>query len=196
MSHLETYKWASLAGDSREVSVREKAAQLRDAAVAAMTPRESAEAQMLVRDWREAAQAFDGRAAALESPAVKPAPETPAAMTVKVPNAPSGYEALGAGRLAEATAAFDSVAQAHRGDFSVQLFVACSPQTFAKAIQNDSSTELFILPATIASKPCHRLMRGFYKTSGEAERAVLDLPAYYVAEGVKPKPVAVRAVLP
>ena len=88
-----------------------------------------------------------------------------------------------------------SVTSSRSSEFSVQLLVACSPQTIEKAIQNDPSMELFILPATIAGKPCHRLMRGFFKTSGEATLAVAALPGYYVAEGAKPKAVPVKSVL-
>jgi hypothetical protein len=73
--------------------------------------------------------------------------------------------------------------------------VACSPQTIEKAIQNDPSTELFILPATIAGKPCHRLMRGFFRTSEEASLAAAALPGYYVAEGARPRSVPVKSVL-
>lgn len=139
-----------------------------------------------------------------EKPLPTPAPKsTPASTPVPVVAARAaaprpaggGYDALKAGRLAEAAAGFESVAQSKSAEFSVQLLVACSPQTIEKAIQNDPSTELFILPATIAGKPCHRLMRGFFKTSGEATQAVASLPGYYVAEGAKPKAVQVKSVL-
>ena len=100
-----------------------------------------------------------------------------------------------AGRFAEAAEGFASVAQTRSGEFSVQLLVACSPQTIGKAIQNDPSPDLFILPATIGGKPCHRLMRGFFKTIDEAAQAVTSLPGYYVAEGAKPKAMPVKSVL-
>ena len=100
-----------------------------------------------------------------------------------------------AGRLAEAATGFESVAQSHRTEFSVQLLVACSPQTVEKAIQNDPSPELFVLPTTIAGKSCHRLMRGFFKTNDEAAQAVAALPRYYVAEGAKPKAIPLQTVL-
>jgi septal ring-binding cell division protein DamX len=105
------------------------------------------------------------------------------------------YEALKAGRLAEATAGFESIAQARASEFSVQLLVACSAQTIEKAIQNDPSTELYVLPATIGGKACHRLMRGYYKTLAEATQAVASLPGYYVAEGAKPKAVPVKSIV-
>jgi hypothetical protein len=147
------------------------------------------------------------------APRATPAPTPAPVVAAKVPPAPtpvvavaagatpaaraagSGYEALKAGRLAEATAGFESVALSRSAEFSVQLLVACSPTTIEKAIQNDPSTELFTLPATIGGKPCHRLMRGFFKTSGEAAQAVAALPGYYVAEGAKPKAVPLKSVL-
>jgi septal ring-binding cell division protein DamX len=139
------------------------------------------------------------------SPKATPMPKalptpTPSAVAASRPTSTAkpvggGYEALKAGRLAEASAAFESVAQTRSSEFSVQLLVACSAQTIEKAIQNDPSAELFVLPATIGGKPCHRLMRGFYKTSDEAAQAVLALPGYYVAEGAKPKAVPMKSVV-
>ena len=99
-----------------------------------------------------------------------------------------------AGRLAEAAAGFESALKSHADQFSVQILVACSPQTIEKAIQNDPSPELFIVPATIAGKPCHRLMRGFFKTNSEAAAAVSALPGYYTIEGARPKAVPVKTV--
>ena len=133
--------------------------------------------------------------AAKAPPAPTPVPAVAARATPAPRSAASGYEALKAGRFAEATAGFESAAQSRSAEFSVQLLVACSPTTIEKAIQNDPSTELFILPATIGGKPCHRLMRGFFKTSGEAAQAVAALPGYYVAEGAKPKAVPLKSVL-
>jgi septal ring-binding cell division protein DamX len=133
------------------------------------------------------------------TPAPRPTP-SPTAVAKAAPTAAArptggGYEALKAGRLAEASSGFESAALSRSAEFSVQLLVACSAQTIEKAIQNDPSPDLFILPATIGGKPCHRLMRGFFKTNAEATQAVSALPGYYVAEGAKPKAVLVKSVL-
>ncbi len=140
-----------------------------------------------------------------EAPSTKAVAALPTATPMATPAAPpqpikaqapgSGYEALKAGRLTEAAAAFESAAQSRREEFSVQILVACSTQTVEKAIQNDPSAALFVLPATIGGKPCYRLMRGFFKTNGEATDSVATLPPYYIVEGAKPKAVAVKAVL-
>lgn len=135
-------------------------------------------------------------AAASTPRAATPAPTPVPPRTAAPAQAGSGYEALKAGRLAEAASAFTATARSRASEFSVQLLVACSAQTIEKAIQNDSSPQLYILPAAINGKPCHRLMRGFFKTSAEASQAVSGLPAYYVAEGAKPRAVPVRTVLP
>jgi hypothetical protein len=108
----------------------------------------------------------------------------------------SGYDAMKAGRLSDAGMIFASAARSRAAEFSVQLLVACSAQTIEKALQNDPSPDLFVLPATVAGKPCHRMMRGYYATEAAAARAVLALPPYYVTEGAKPRAVAIRAVLP
>jgi len=126
-----------------------------------------------------------------------PAPAATVAAKAPAPARPAGaaYEALKAGRLAEAATAFEAAAQARSGEFSIQLLVACSPQTIEKALQNDSSPELFLLPATVAGKSCHRLMRGFYATPAEAAKAASTLPAYYAAEGARAKAVPLKSVL-
>lgn len=129
------------------------------------------------------------------APRATPAPTAAPVVAAAATSLGGGYEALKAGRLAEAAAGFAIVARSRDAEFSVQLLVACSAQTVEKAVQNDPSTELFILPATIGGKPCHRLMRGFFKTNDEATQAVAALPAYYVAEGAKPRAVPVKSVL-
>ena len=121
----------------------------------------------------------------------KPRPEPPAAR----PPLGAAFEDLKSGRLQEAQAAFLNQAQARASDFSVQLLVACAPATIEKALQNDPSPEVFILPATISGKSCHRLMRGFFKTQPEAVEALSALPPYYRAEGAKPQAVALKSVL-
>jgi hypothetical protein len=133
-------------------------------------------------------------------PVVAPTPvATPPAAAAPKPAAAlsssAAYEALKGGRLNEAAAAFESIARLRSGEFTVQILVACSAQTIAKAVQNDASTDLFVVSATFDSKPCHRLLRGLYKTNAEANQAVATLPAYYIAEGAKPRAVAVKSVL-
>jgi hypothetical protein len=148
-----------------------------------------------------AATAKPGPTAAAPPPAVAqtPVPTAPSSAAPRPASSVSSaaaYEALKAGRLSEAAAAFDSIARLRSGEFTVQILVACSAQTIAKAVQNDASTDVFILSATFDSKPCHRLLRGFYKTSAEATQAVSTLPAYYTAEGAKPRSVPLKTVLP
>ena len=124
-------------------------------------------------------------------------PPAPAAAALGVSTTSgSGYLAMKAGRLDEAATAFANVARSRRTEFSVQVLVACSAQTIGKAIENDPSSDLFVLAATINGRPCHRLLRGFFKTNAEAARSVSSFPPYYAAEGAKPRAVAVNAVLP
>ena len=132
-----------------------------------------------------------------QAPVVARATPAPPAPQMKAPAVTgSGYDAMKAGRLAEAGSIFASAAKTRTLEFSVQLLVACSAQTVEKAMQNDPSPDLFILPATLSGKPCHRLMRGFYRSEAEAARALASLPPYYVAEGAKPRAMAIKAVLP
>ena len=134
--------------------------------------------------------------AAPTAPTARATPETAIAASAAAAPAPgAGYEALKAGRLAEAAASFDQVARSRRAEFSIQLFVACAAQSVEKAVKNDPSPELFILPTTVAGKACHRVMRGFYKTNAAAAAAVPSVPSYYVAEGAKPRAIALKAVV-
>ena len=121
----------------------------------------------------------------------KPAGPAPAASA----SLAASYQALKAGQLNEAAATAEAIARSRSAEFSLQILVACSPQTIEKALVNDSSTDLFVLPTTISGKPCFRLMRGFFKTSDEATHTTSTLPGYYVAEGAKPRAVQVKAVL-
>lgn len=129
----------------------------------------------------------------LSTPSPAVARATPAAGPVV---SGSGYDTMKAGRLSDAATIFASAARSRAGEFSVQLLVACSAQTIEKALQNDPSPELFVLPATVAGKACYRMMRGYYSTEDAAARAVLALPPYYVTEGAKPRAIAIRTVLP
>lgn len=128
----------------------------------------------------------------IQTPRGAPVAATPAGATASG----SAYQAMKAGRLDEASTAFANLARSRSTEFSVQILVACSAQTIEKAIQNDPSPDLFVLPASMDGKACHRLLRGFYKTTAEAARSVSGFPPYYAAEGAKPRTVAIKAVLP
>ena len=123
------------------------------------------------------------------APSAKPATPAPAKALG------GGFEALKVGRLAEAESLFLTEARSRASGFSIQLLVACAPTTVEKAVQNDPSNELFILPATIGGKACHRIMRGFFTSQAEAVSALAGLPAYYRAEGAKPQAIALDKIL-
>lgn len=127
---------------------------------------------------------------------VSPAPTAaPAKAAAPAANQAAAYATMKAGRLDEAAAAFDALARARRGEFTVQLLVACAPETIAKAIQNDPSPDLFIVPASIDGRVCHRVLRGFFASSAEASAALASLPAYYAVEGARPRAISLRTVL-
>jgi septal ring-binding cell division protein DamX len=130
------------------------------------------------------------------TPTPTPKPPVSVATPTPAPAPAAAARPATTGRLADAASIFAAAARSRAGEFSVQLVVACSAQTIEKALQNDPSPDLFVLPATVSGKACHRLMRGFYRTGAEAEQAVASLPPYYVAEGAKPRAIAVKAVLP
>jgi hypothetical protein len=134
-----------------------------------------------------------------------PAPETSTPVTT-VPRSTSGSGtvSLADARNALESGDFDRAARgfaaqlrsAGRGAFSVQLLVACSEETVAKAARNVASKELFILPAEYRGRSCYRVCWGVYDSEATARSAVASVPDYFRKGGASPKPVATASILP
>ena len=124
-----------------------------------------------------------------------PAPVTPASRGTQGDPA-AAYAALKAGKLTDAGVASEAIARSRANEFSIQILVACAPSTIEKALANDPSPDLFVLPASINGRACHRLMRGFFPSAAAANQAVGSLPPYYVAEGAKPRSLQLKTLLP
>ena len=149
-------------------------------------------------------------APAAEAPPVQPAPEpqsptpSPAA---PVPHAPPPAEAspappaatappapapapvagdaearrlLQAGRYAEAARAFSGALRGRTAAFTVDVEVACQPETIAKGLQAAGGDERFmVLPYDLKGRSCFRVIWGLYPDRPSAEAALAELPAFF-----------------
>ena len=77
---------------------------------------------------------------------------------------------------------------------SVQILVACSPETVQKAVQNAGSPELFIVPVNYKGRDCYRLCWGLYESAQRAASAVPKLPAYF-RKGATPRVVGASEIV-
>jgi septal ring-binding cell division protein DamX len=101
------------------------------------------------------------------------------------------------GDLPAASRAFaNQFARAPRGSHSIQLLVACAPETIAKALTNVGSEELYVLPVRYQKRDCYRLCWGLYANRAQAESARRGVPAYFRSEGAVPKVLSVPELRP
>lgn len=96
----------------------------------------------------------------------------------------------GAAQMVEAP-----LGELYRNAFSIQIFVACAPQTIEKVYASVSADVAFLLRSTVGGKPCYRLMWGIYSSESEASQVVAALPGYFIAEGAKPRGVPLKTVM-
>ena len=101
------------------------------------------------------------------------------------------------GQLSQAARGFEAnVKGAPSGTLSVQLLVACAPETVQKAVDGVRSDELFILPVHYKGRDCFRMCWGLYSTPAKAASAVRALPEYFRVGGAAPKVQPVASLLP
>ncbi|MET0556434.1 MAG: DUF4388 domain-containing protein [Vicinamibacteria bacterium] len=101
------------------------------------------------------------------------------------------------GQLPQAARGFAStVSSAPAGTLSVQLLVACAPETVQKAVAAVDSPELYILPVSYQGRDCFRLCWGMYPTQARATAGLRALPPYFRAGGASPKIMSIPSLLP
>jgi hypothetical protein len=127
-----------------------------------------------------------------------PPPPTPAPERAAAPaDLNTSRALLRQGRLDEAARGFaGNLRKAPASTFSVQLLVACSPETVQKALASVNSPELFIVPVHYQGRDCFRMCWGLYPSGNRALSAARTLPEYFRASGVKPKILATGELLP
>jgi hypothetical protein len=101
------------------------------------------------------------------------------------------------GQLAQAARGFvANVKAAPAGTLSVQLLVACAPETVQKAASAVDSAELYILPVSYQGRECFRLCWGVYPSQARATAGLRSLPPYFRAGGASPKIMPIASLLP
>jgi uncharacterized protein DUF4388 len=141
--------------------------------------------------------------AAVPTAAVPTAVPTPPPVTTTLP-ASSGpvtltqaRALLRQGQFPQAARGFASNAKvAPAGTLSVQLLVACAPETIEKAAANVDSPELYILPVSYQGRECFRLCWGMYASQPKAAAGLRALPPYFRAGGASPKIMPIASLLP
>ena len=134
------------------------------------------------------------------APSPPPAPPTPAPRSAGPEAAGSldkARQLLRGGSYPEAASTFaTNVKKAPRGALTVQLFVACAPETVQKAVDAVNSDELYILPASYQGRSCFRLCWGLYSQESRASAAAKTLPEYFRKGGASPRIVPASSLLP
>jgi len=82
------------------------------------------------------------------------------------------------------------------GSYTVQLLVACADETLAKASQNVSAQEFFIVPVEYKGRSCYRVCWGVYDSEARAHAAVRAIPEYFRKGGASPKAMSTASILP
>jgi len=124
-------------------------------------------------------------------------PATSAATGGKTADAADPRALLRQGSLPDAARAFAStLAGGARGRFSVQLLVACSPETVQKALATVGTEELFILPVSFQGRACYRMCWGLYDSRQSGDAALSRLPPYFRQGGANPRLHPLAELLP
>jgi hypothetical protein len=152
--------------------------------------------------------------AATAAPPVSPPPEAADAATTPPPALPeaargaapartqtaSANEARALLRRGDLTGAgrgfVGTLKAAPRGAFSIQLLLACAPETVTKAVASAGAPELFIVPIRYQGRDCYRVCWGLYEGRAQAESARRSVPSYFRAGGTTPKVVPAVELLP
>lgn len=136
-----------------------------------------------------------GRAAG--PPTMAPAGTAPTTTATPVPAPTDARALLQGGRFPEAARRFASdLRSAGAGAATVQLFVACSPETVQKAVDAVGTRDLVIVPTRFNGKDCYRLCWGIHPSPQQAVMALRTLPDYFRQGGVSPKVMPAAEIAP
>ncbi len=113
---------------------------------------------------------------------------TPAAVVDEPAAAPPDHalELLRRGELAGAARGF--AGSLPREGYTIQLLVACSPQTAIKAAAQVTSSELYVLPIRMQGRDCYRVLYGRYGSEAAAATALRhSVPDYFKRDRSQPR---------
>jgi hypothetical protein len=136
-------------------------------------------------------------AAATPAPVATPVPRPSAAPVAAAGGVTQARTLLRQGSLGEAARGFAAhLRSAPAGAASIQLFVACSPDTVQKAVAAVDAADLFILPVNYKGRDCFRMCWGLYESAASASQGVGSLPEYFVKGGASPRVMSRSELLP
>jgi hypothetical protein len=107
-----------------------------------------------------------------------------------------GHALLTEGRLPEAAREFGKRLAAAGSSYTIQLFVACAPETIRRAVARTGVGELYVRAARYQEKDCYALGWGIYPSEAEARAAAKRVPGYFLGNGLRPRVVPVARLLP
>jgi hypothetical protein len=126
------------------------------------------------------------------APAAAPSPRPPAASGLA-----ASRDLLRQGQLGAAAQGFAShLRTVPSTSASVQLLVACSPETVQKAVTAVNTGELLIVPVKFQGRDCFRMCWGLYQSTAAAATAARSLPDYFVEGGASPRVMTRAELLP
>lgn len=119
---------------------------------------------------------------------VEPAPSEPVASGAS--GGPDAVRRLAlAGRVREAAEAGAGWARARSGRWTLQVLLACEPETVTRAFREVPGDELIVVPREYAGRSCYALCWGDWGSRADAEAATHRVPSHFDSGG---KPLARR----
>jgi hypothetical protein len=109
----------------------------------------------------------------------------------------AGLAAFRKGDMARAAALWSrDPIRAHPEQYTLQVLIACEPDTLAKIRDRvNPSNSLFLAPVQVRGRGCYRVCWGVHPSRDAAEASRSTLPAYF-RNGEKPVPVVLGRLLP
>lgn len=123
----------------------------------------------------------------------RPTPPAPAPRSVVATSA-AAAELLRQGDVAGAARAF-AVATPREG-YTVQLLVACAPQTAVNAAQHAPAGEVFVLPIVYGGRDCFRVAYGRYASETAAAAALASAVPDYFKTDTRPRVESLAKIVP
>ena len=94
-----------------------------------------------------------------------------------------GRQLLEKGEVAGAARLFEKASGGLKGLYTVQLALACEPETVARAVGSTrGSSQFFILPTTYQGRSCYRLLWGAYASRAAAAAGRSSIPERFLKD--------------
>lgn len=114
-------------------------------------------------------------------------PETPPAKPETPAVGGDARALLEKGQFAEAASVYQAEMQKKRGGFTINIEIACQPETVSKGFAAaGSSTDFMILPYNLKGRSCYRVIWGYYPDKASADAAFQSLPSFF-KQGASPQ---------